>query len=118
MKNVFALIILLAFSSLSVAEKGILLAVSVVEGNNGDVEYYGFVDGATFDSISNELTKGKMFKLEDVFWINAEGKKERMSTTSRNGHRFGYTNKIFLREDTISRIVILDKEYLDKLKEK
>ena len=96
MKKILTTFLLLSLSIFSFAEKGILVAISSMDGGEFAAEYYGLVDQSTYGSITSSLTKNKMVKLENVFWINNEGKKERMSTTSRNGHRFGYTNTIFL----------------------
>ena len=118
MKQIFTTLLLLTISTTSFAERTFLVALSAMDGGEYAAEYYGVVDQKTYESITSSLTKNKMVKLENVFWVNNEGKKERMSTTSRNGHRFGYTNTIFLKENSITRIVVLDEEYLESLEEK
>jgi hypothetical protein len=113
------LLLTLTFSFPAVCEEVWVALVIDENRNHGNgSEYYGSIDSTTFESLTTELRENAIFKLNNVFWINDEGKKERMSTTSRHGHRYGYTDTVYFREDGIGRIVLLDKEYLDTLKEK
>ncbi|MBQ0753129.1 MAG: hypothetical protein KBT87_12915 [Gammaproteobacteria bacterium] len=114
MKRVLLALLLMTNIGIAFAESGVLVAITAYDGRKSS-EYYGLISQGKYDAITAGLTEYAMVKVDDVFWINSEGKKERMSTTHRNGHRFGYTNTIFVREDYITRIVILDQKYLDKL---
>jgi hypothetical protein len=117
MKIILITLLLLTNISFSYADEGVLVGISAYDGRQPS-EYYGLISQEKYDVITKGLIEFSMLKIEDVFWINNEGKIERMSTTNRNGHRFGYTNTIFLREEYITRIVILDEKYLSKLEEK
>ena len=55
-----------------------------------------------------------MLQLSSVFWIDAQGKITPLKDTQVNGVKYGYST-MYIREDTISKIVLLDKEYIDGL---
>lgn len=105
-------------SSTAFSNDGVWVAITVNEGRCEGCEYSGLIDQETFDSLTNEIRDNKLFKLSEVFWINDEGKIETMSTTNNHGHKYGYKNTVYFREDKVFRIIILDKKYIDTLEHK
>lgn len=118
MKKIFWLAMLLVSFSTIADEVWVAIVVDEKRSGGNGSEYYGSIESLVFDSLVTELQENKIFKLSNVFWINDEGKKERMSTTSSHGHRYGYTDTVYFREGGVGRIVLLDKKYLDTLEEK
>lgn len=117
MKKLLFIICVVLSPILTLAEDTVLVAITVYDGRDSN-EYYGELSLDSYESVTTELKEYAMIQLNNVFWINSEGKIQRMSQTHRNGHKYGYTNTMFVRQEYVSRVVPLDKKYLDSVDKK
>jgi hypothetical protein len=73
-----------------------------------DSEYYGSVDRKAFAAMTNLSAPAGFLKVSHAAWL-INGKLIPLSSASYNGVLYGYKDVVYLRMDTIFRIVELNE---------
>ena len=82
----------------------------------GISEYYGRLAKPHFELLTDARAHQAFIQLDHAA-SNYDGKYVAMSTEEEEGKSLGYSNTIYLRSDTISRIVVLSKDAVAALSE-
>ena len=74
-------------------------------------EYYGALDRKVFEETLTRTLPSGFLKLRHVAWLEGE-KIHWLSESTQDGSIYGYSDVLYLRVETVTRIVELDKTFV------
>ncbi|XDD51390.1 hypothetical protein AB3N59_06455 [Leptospira sp. WS92.C1] len=132
--HVFVLLIALPSSLMEAQSDKRYVWVSMSIQDNGSTqapaEYYGKIEESLFEKIADNTLQKGFFKLEEIFWTENggwikmnlfplkgadNGVETDISKRRDASQYYGYSGTAFFRIETVTRITILDKEFLKKV---
>ena len=78
--------------------------------NQPGLEYYGSVERKAFNTAVTSPVPTGFLKLTHASWLS-DGKLVAVSESSYNGNSYGYKDVVYIRMDTIFRIIELSDEF-------
>ncbi|MFN2623810.1 MAG: hypothetical protein ABR611_13310 [Chthoniobacterales bacterium] len=77
------------------------------------INYYGALDRKVFEETLARTVPSGFIKMTHVGWIEG-GKIHRLSDLTQDGEPVGFTDVVYIRVESITRIVELDKKFVKK----
>lgn len=77
-------------------------------------EYYGKVEKKAFDSMLSATAPTGFLKLNNVAWMDDYGKIIPLPETTGTYAKYGYGCIMYLRTETIARIIVLDEKFVQQ----